>query len=148
MEVRAHMDGGAQVTTTDNLSLLWHDRLLPADYKPPALKVADNTAHYPIGYGYLKVPCLTGDGHELILCFYTPSLPATIMLPDRIGRAQGCKGYNALSFFDPDKMNQCQLHLFNCRCRSEDIRIALTSIRGLLFTDVLVPPTPAEHAEA
>ena len=70
MEVRAHMDGGAQVTTTDNLSLLWHYRLLPADYKPPALKVADNTAHYPIGYGYLKVPCLTGDGHKLILCFY------------------------------------------------------------------------------
>jgi len=74
------MDGGAQASTTDCLDYLFHYRSLPA--KSATLKVADNTLHYLIGSGYLRVAAHTAAGFIMVLTFYTPTLPATIVSPN------------------------------------------------------------------
>jgi hypothetical protein len=140
---RAHVDGGAQTSTTGEKDLLWHYVEFPSTQKVPTLRVADETPHYPIGYGYLKVPSLTGSGHHLVACFHTPTLPATLVSPDRIGKAFKCEGYSTLSLFK--RTQQCELRLHHCQRDSQDLLFPLTSIRGLLFTDLLVKPTAAEH---
>jgi hypothetical protein len=142
---RAHMDGGAQTTTTSDLSLLWHMQYFAKDAKVATLRVADETAHYPTGYGYLKVPSLTGEGHEMVACFYTPTLPATLLSPDRVGHANGCEGYSTLSLFKESARDACELRLHHCKRSAQDILFPLTSIRGLLFTQPLVKPTKAEQ---
>ena len=142
---RAHMDGGAQTNTTPDKSLLHHYQLFDSSANVPALRVADNTPHYPIGLGYLKIPTRTTDGFTLVVCFHTPTLAATLISPDRIGRNNGCRGYSTLSVFDPTDEQQCELRLHHCRTISQDLLFPLTSIRGLLFTDKLVCPTDHEH---
>jgi hypothetical protein len=143
---RAHVDGGAQTSTTDQLHLLWHYTEFSSDRKVPTLRVADETPHYPTGYGYLKTPSLTGNGYHMVACFYTPTLPATLISPDRIGKAFKCEGYSTLSLFK--QKQQCELRLHHCQRDSQDLLFPLTSIRGLLFTDLLVTPTDAEHVSA
>ena len=57
----------------------------------PALHVTDAHPHYPTGEGYLCIPDLHG-GYMLVQCFYTPSLPATILSLDAAGHEVGCWG--------------------------------------------------------
>jgi hypothetical protein len=87
------MDGGAMTGTTDRLDFLWHIRWLPKDKRLATLKVADNTPHYPTGaIGYLCI--LTHDDLDFRMCecYYTPTLPATIISPDAMGKQFGCRG--------------------------------------------------------
>ena len=97
--VCAHLDGGAMTLTTDLLNTLWYTRAIP--HGSIVLAVADNRKHYPTKQGYLCVPTLgsTG-GHVLILCYYTPTLPATIISPDAAGRALHCSSFEQ-SFTKP-----------------------------------------------
>lgn len=64
---------------------------------PPALKVADNR-HYPThNKGYLRLPTKEGYGYRMVPCFYTPTLGATIISPDVLGKKLGCRGYTSVS---------------------------------------------------
>ena len=143
---RVHMDGGAQTTTTADKTLLHHYHLYDSSVTVPALRVADNHVHYPVGAGYLKVPSTDTDGFNLVACFHTPTLPATIMSPDRVGKSNGCRGYSTLSLFNADLATQCHLRLHHCLRSAQDITFPLTAIRGLLYTDPVSRPTATEHA--
>jgi hypothetical protein len=77
---------------------MWHVRLFPDGHRPPALRVADETAHHPLGEGFLRVPTKDGDD-VLIKCFWTPSLPAMILSPDATGKQLHCAGFSSYSSF-------------------------------------------------
>ena len=84
--IRAHMDNGSMVCTTNVWGLLWH---ITTARDPPALKVADNYKHYPTHQGYLRIPIRGGLGYKMIRCYYTPSLEA-IPLCLRMRLVQNC----------------------------------------------------------
>ena len=132
---RGHADGGSMATTTHRKDLIWYYKDFST--RGPTLKVADDHPHYAIGHGYLRVPDSSPLGYRQIECLYTPSLPVTIISPDKVGRQFKCRGYTSVSNFDGVG---CELRLHHCRRISEDVSIPLTLCRGLLFTDSLIPP--------
>jgi len=77
--VRAHMDGGAMASTTDRLDFLWHLVWFEKDRRTPALRVADDHDHFPTAVGYLRIPTDDPLGFKMTQCYYTPTLPATIL---------------------------------------------------------------------
>ena len=142
---RGHVDGGAMANTTDRLDYLWSYRECTPDERRslPRLQVADDTVHIPHGYGYIKVPCQEDPGYLFMLCLYTPQIPATIVSPDRLGRTLSCTGYHTYSDF---VNNVAILELTGCDSGIPELHIALQRIRGLLYTDSLIAPSPSEHS--
>ena len=61
--IRAHMDNGSMVCTTNVWGLLWH---ITRVKNPPALKVADNYKHYPTHQGYLRIPIRGPIGYKMV----------------------------------------------------------------------------------
>ena len=146
--MRAHLDGGAQVSTTDILQHLWHIRDLTTLERRVALRVADKTAHYPQKVGYLKVPTRSTDnfcdrGFTFIRCYWTPSLPATIISPSDSGKALGCDGYSTTTSFAD---GNCDVRLRNCQNRARDVVFPTTLVHGLLYTDPLLVSTRAQRS--
>ena len=140
---RAHVDSGSMATTTNNADILWHYTAYPSGSKAPVLKVADDYEHRPVGEGYLRVPVDNDHGYQMVKCFLTPSLPATIVSPDALGRQLGCRGYTSVSWFDG---SDCFVHLHHCHWTSQDLQIPLTLVRGLLYSQPLIlPPTELDH---
>lgn len=140
-DVVAHIDAGAMTSTTDLLKLLWH--VTDISIGSIVLAVADGHKHYPTKLGYLRVSTHTGnDGSTLIPCYYTPTLPATIISPDAAGRSLHCQGYTSVSTFDG---SLCNVTLRHCRRSAQDVVIPATLRRGLLFTDPLLLPSKAER---
>ncbi len=66
----AHFDDGSQAVTAYDAELLWAYRLVR---KKHYLKDAVGQKHSPIGFGYLRVRFI------MVGCWYTTSLPATIV---------------------------------------------------------------------
>ena len=64
---RAHIDGGAMASTTDQKALLAYFR--PITNPQTVLKVADDRPHHPTGEGYLKVPSSNAEGYVLVRTF-------------------------------------------------------------------------------
>ena len=141
---RGHVDGGALASTTDRKDYLWCCRKFDdTDTDIPFLKVADDTVHRPTGVGFLKVPCRKSQRHLCVRTYHTPEIPATILSPHAMARAFGCDGYCTYSNV---VNNAASLSLRNCTATSTDIEFTLTLIRGLLFTDHMVLPTPMEQS--
>jgi len=90
----APMDTGSMASTTNCLQYLWNFQSLHGS--ATTLQVADDTAHHPIGIGYLKVPIIEALGYLTVWTFYTPSLPATILSPTSIALDLHCLGYSSL----------------------------------------------------
>jgi GAG-pre-integrase domain len=131
----AHADGGSMVSTTHLRTHLWHYRDgLDHDV---LLRVADDHAHSPAGMGYLKIPVIGSSGTIMFPCYYTPTMPATIISPDAIGRSLGYRGYQSISNFDGQ---DCGLRLLHRISSAHDTIVPLTLIRGLLYTEQLVLP--------
>ena len=63
--------------TTNKIELL--DDLIPIHHGPK-LRVADSRAHVPTHLGYLYVSDASAKGYFPVKCYYTPTLPATILL--------------------------------------------------------------------
>ena len=80
-----------------------------------------------------------------IKTFYTPEIPATIISPDALSRQSSCAGYQTyFSLID----KKARLQLIDCSPERRLISFQLQLIRGLLFTDSLMIPTPEEHKSA
>ncbi len=142
-DVIGHMDGGAQASTTDDLDALWYVQPLSTSEQRVRLNVADKTPHFPTSVGFLKVPTHTASGSQFVRCFYTPSLPVTIISPNAMGMAARCGGYSTYSnFLHTGTTSQLRLH--HCRRHDEDIVIPLQRVRGLLFTEPLIRPTTGD----
>jgi hypothetical protein len=89
---QGHMDSGSMVCTTDQRRLLWYYQdLVDSGVK---LRVADNTLHIPQGIGYLRIPAATTMGYLEIKCYWTPTMPATILSLYAIGTQFCCCGYS------------------------------------------------------
>jgi len=96
--LHGHMDGGAQASTTDRLDYLFHYRSFSSS--STTLKVADNTPHYPVGMGFLRLPAHTTLGYVMVPTFYTPTLPATILSPSELGDKLRCQLFTCFTSFD------------------------------------------------
>ena len=141
---RAHVDGGSIASITDDKSYLFCYRpFTPTELRNVArLRVADGTIHLPTGVGYLKVPCRNGHDFVFVRSFYVPQIPATILSPDSIAKTMGCAGYSTYSDL---RDGTASMQLIDCSSCNKTVSFGLESIRGLLFTDSLIAPTPSEH---
>ena len=141
---RGHVDGGALASTTDRREYLWQYRAYSPEERTRVsrLRVADDTVHIPTGEGFLKVPCSNTKGYTFAKSYYTPEIPATILSPNALGVASRCEGYHSYSDLIGDR---ARLELVNCAGHDKPITFELRRIRGLLFTDSLIAPTPLEH---
>lgn len=144
---RGHLDGGAQASTTDQLDLLWNYEKFGAN-NPYRLRVADARPHQPVGSGFLRVPIVSSDTSSPtafyeVECFYTPSMPTTIVSPTAMSKTHGCRGYSSVLLHDNSR---CHIALHQCR-RSARVEVPAENIEGLLYTLPLVrctdsPTTP------
>ena len=146
MPPRGHVDGGALASTTDRKSYLWGYRDFTDEelLATPRLRVADDTVHIPTQPGYLKVPCSDGGQSRFVKTFFTPEIPATILSPDAMGRELGCKGYHTYSDF---RKGRATMDLTDCQACDGPTHFDLRLIRGLLFTEHMIAPTPQEHVD-
>ena len=80
----AHLDGGSQASTTNDILVLWgykpftdrnpcRVRLICADGKCPII---------PIGSGTVRIPADNADGYVPIKCFCPPEIPNFILSPN------------------------------------------------------------------
>jgi hypothetical protein len=97
---RAHFDDGSQAVTTDASELLWAFRLVRTKLY---LKDAGGNKHSPIGFGYFRIPASTPMGFIMVGCWYTPSLPATIVSPSLICRDHTFRGFASVGLLDSNK---------------------------------------------
>jgi hypothetical protein len=74
----------------------------------------------------------------MVLCYYTPTLPAMIISPNDMGHQLSCHSYTSISNFDGI---DCQLCLHHCNQVFEDVITPLTLNHGLMYSDPLIPPT-------
>ena len=140
--IHAHVDGGAQASTTNCEEIIWCiEWLSHAESLRIRLKVADNNVHHPVARGYVKVP-LEGGKFKFVRIYFTPSLPVTILSPSDMAKEHGCAGYSSVSFFDGQASSVDLLH---CRRRSQNIHIPVTLQAGLLFSQAIIPPTTDER---
>jgi len=135
-----HMDGGVQASTTDSLEYLFHYQALRDT--SAMLKVADNTPHYPVGLDFLHVTADTDIGYVMVPTFYTPMLPATIISPSNLGSRLGCTSFTTFASLTE---TNCSITLHHCRRRTQDIRIPLMFVCGLLYTATLHCPSIQDH---
>jgi len=63
-QLLAHMDARSMASTTNWLWYLWNIQSLHGS--TTTLQVADDTAHHPIGIGYLKVPIIEDPGYMTV----------------------------------------------------------------------------------
>jgi hypothetical protein len=130
------------VSTTHVKRHLWHYQDCLDHHV--LLCVADDNTHTPVGMGYLKIPVQGPLGSIMFPCYYTPTMPATIISPDAIGRSLGYRGYQSFSNFDGQ---HCGLRLLHCTDPHQDTIVPLTLVRGLLYTDQIVfPATTTNHS--
>lgn len=136
---RGHLDGGAQASTTHRKDLLW-DYVDLSPTNPYLLHVADSHPHQPKGRGFLRVPVASKSGdpsapiqYLSVECFYTPTMPTTIISPTAMSKAEQCAGYSSLLLHDDDRGH---IVLQGCR-RSRRIEIPAANIGGLLYTGEL-----------
>jgi hypothetical protein len=132
--LRAHTDGGSMATTTNRRDYLWEYRALSSTEQRPVLRVADARAHRPVGIGFLRVPTKgSKHGFHPVRCYYTPSLPATILSPSAMAREHHCTGgYTTTLTFDGQ---DCCVHLIRPGSNElGDIVIPQVLIHDLLFT--------------
>jgi hypothetical protein len=137
---RAHFDDGSQAVTTDDAELLWAYRLVRTKHY---LKDAGGHKHSPIAFGYLRVPASTSMGFIMVGCWHTPSLPATIVSPSRICRDHNFRGFASVGLLDS---NEAWVTLFHEKRTNADVTIGSHLRGGLLYSDPLIRPTAAQHA--
>ena len=140
----AHLDAGAQGSTTDQLSLLFDYKETPNTQK--SFRVADGTVHFPQGFGFAKLRTLSGR----VLChqvWYTPGLSATIFSPMALAKEYCCGGYASVGLFGTGTTST--LRLLHCRTTLRNIDLECTLRNGLLFSaPLLLPGSPgADTAE-
>jgi hypothetical protein len=146
-KLRAHFDGGSMATTTNQLHYLWYYRSFEPNEHPQALQVADRNCHQPTGTGFLRIPILQRAEQTtcLVQCLYTPTLPATIVLPFDLGIQYRCNGYSCASKFSG---SACTVRLHFCPTEhQDDLCFPQILHRGLLFSEPLLFPEPNQHSD-
>jgi hypothetical protein len=109
------------------------------------LHVADDTPQTPQGIGYLRIPADTTMGYLKIKCYWTPTMPATILSPYAIGTQFCSRGYSMHNDFQG---LGCTVKFHHQLRWSQGIALSLSLRPGLLFTAPFTSPTHAERSAA
>jgi hypothetical protein len=120
---------------TNNPELLWAYRLVRTKHY---LKYAGGHKHSPIGFGYFRIPASRPMGIIIVGCWYTRSLPATIVSPSRICRDRNFRGFASVGLLDS---NEVWVTLFREKRTNADVSIGSHLRGGLLYSDTLIRPT-------
>ena len=140
---RAHLDGGSQASTTNDLAVLWgykkfteknpcRVRLICADGRTPVV---------PTGYGTVRIPAENNTGYVPIRCYYTPEIPNFIISPRSFESLLGsnCGGYT-LQCNNEDKSF---VYSLTHKLRdSENITVRGSTVGGLCYTRPVLAPLP------
>ena len=129
-----HVNGGSMATTTDKLDLLTD--VVPIQ-NGPKLQVADARAHTLTHRGTMKIKLHDKDKHVKIQCFYTPTLPVTIISPCSVVKQIKGTGYLAHANLS-GKDCYVTIHARNTR---NDLQIPCSIHGGLLFAEIEHPST-------
>ena len=135
-----HMDGGSMATTTHESRLLFD--LVPLT-SAPKLRVADARAHIPTHIGKMYLESTNQDRPIAVPCFYTPSLPATIISPSSITKFLSGTGYSARANLSGQN---CAV-TFHKQHTREDIRVPCVLNQGLLFATIICPNDAVRTSE-
>jgi len=93
---------------------------------------------HPTSIGIWKVPLLGSPDYILVQTFYTPTLPATILLPASIPLETVCHSYTSFANLNGQ---DCYLTLHGCN-DIPDVTFPLQFQHCLLFTHTFQPPSP------
>lgn len=126
--------------STDRKNLLWFFHEVTTTTK---FLDAGKHEHHPKGYGYLCVPAGNDEGRIFVRCWYTPSLPATIISPSRLAKELKADGFASVGWFLPER---AWVHFFHQHRRSQDAVVPCILRDGLLFTESLIKPTPSQRS--
>ena len=127
-----HMDGGSMATTTDKKELLFD--LVPIS-TAPKLRVADSRSHTPTHIGKIYVQTSIQSEPIATKCFYTPSMPVTIISPSSITSSLHGTGYSARANLSGEN---CEV-IFHKQQERHDLRVPCLLKKGLLFATILNP---------
>jgi hypothetical protein len=143
---RAHLDDGAQTTTTHKLEHLFAYR--PFSDKTPCrtrLVSADGHRYVPLGYGILRIPAPNPQGYLPAFCFYTPEITSCIISPSTIERLipKNRQEGTTLRKYPTTGVFTFTVHS-NLRA-SDNIELNGILDAGLCYTHpILLPPQPTD----
>ena len=133
------------ISTTNRIDMLYSvHKLSPRESLSISIRVADDSVHHLQSVGYLHVPLHVGTnrfGSVFVQMFYTPLIPATILLLSRIARQHNCSGFQSVTMLDNGRS---YVQLFHCQHCAQDMHVEMTNINGLLYTHPLFVPTAEE----
>ena len=138
--VRAHLDDGAQMSTTHQKSHLHRYQDFPPD-KPCKIRLIDagGVQHIPQGFGFFHVP--TAHGFLPAICFYTPGIPSVILSPSSIDRLLAGKRHSGSTLWKCAETGTFQYTAHSRLRTTDNIHFSGILDGGLCFTDPLLLPT-------
>jgi hypothetical protein len=139
MQLRAQIDSGSSVTTTNRKDMIHDYREIRFD---KFLRDAGGRKHQVVGEGYLKLRCTTSpngaEQHTLIHCWFTPTLTCTLISPGELGRRQR-KYYSGYSEFSDTDTGEGYLKLHG-RIQGDDFYLKTQAEGNLSYTYPLIAP--------
>jgi len=145
----AHLDGGSQVSTTNDKSVLWgfkwytkknpcRVRLMCVDGKNPIA---------PEGYGAVRIPANDAEGYVPIKCCYTPDIPNFMLSLNSFKSLLG-EHYNGYALECDDDKKTFQLLVNHKKRKSGSLHLFGKTRSGLCYTRSAAPPMPMTEGTA
>jgi len=101
----------------------------------------------PEGYGTVRIPADNAEGYVRIKCHCTPDIPNFILLPNSFKSLLG-KHYNGHKLECDDDKKTFRFSLNHKMCKSKSVLLRGTTLGGLCYTRLAVPPTPTMEGTA
>jgi len=139
---RAHFDGGASASTTNQLHLLWNCHPITTQVR---LRVADGNCYTPTHAGFLSVPtgADSSEAYEFVPCFYTKGVTATIISPHHTCNIWG--RFRGVSTYVKADGSTGSVHLHHDGCKSRNVDFPCSIHNGLLYSRSLRIPSDAQR---
>jgi hypothetical protein len=152
----AHLDDGAQASTTHDATHLHHYQLFTT-VKPCRIRLvsADGNRYTPLGYGILRIPAPTHQGYIPILCYHCPEIRSIIVSPRSFEKQFPTAQLAGTSLHKFPLAGVFSFLVHHKLRKSEDLTLHGTLHHGLCYTSpILLPhalpdaePAPADTAD-
>jgi hypothetical protein len=139
---RAHLDDGAQATTTHQQSHLFAYREF-SDARPCRTRLvsADSNRYVPKGYGILCVPAPNSQGYVPVFCFYTPDITSCIISPSTVANLLPKRRYQGSTLTKHATTGGFTFTVHSNLRQSDDIILHGILDGNLCYTEPLILPT-------
>jgi len=145
----AHLDGGSQVSTANDKSVLWGFKWYTE--KNPCrvyLTCVDGkSAITPEGYGTARIPANNAEGYVPIKCYCTPDIPNFTLSPNSF-KPLLSKHYNGYTLECNDDKKTFHFSVNHKKRKSGSLLLFGTTRGGLCYTRSAVPPMPTTEGTA